>query len=51
MDPQKPTLDDLRIKRSDKPESNLRIRPVAIGLVVLVLAAGVIWRLTRSNPV
>jgi RND family efflux transporter MFP subunit len=51
MDPQKPTLDDLRIKRSDKPESNLRIRPVAIGIVVLVLAAGVIWWLTRPKAI
>jgi RND family efflux transporter MFP subunit len=51
MDPQKPTLDDLRIKRSDKPESNFRIRPVAIGIVVLVLAAGVIWWLTRPKAI
>ena len=51
MDPQKPTLDDLRIKRSDKPESNLRIRPVAIGIFVLVLAAGVIWWLTRPKAI
>ena len=51
MDPQKPTLDDLRITRSDKLESNLRIRPVAIGLVVLVLAAGVIWWLTRPKVI
>jgi RND family efflux transporter MFP subunit len=51
MDPQKPMLDDLRIKRSDKPESNLRIRPVAIGIVVLVLAAGVIWWLTRPKAI
>jgi RND family efflux transporter MFP subunit len=51
MDPQKPALDDLRIKRSDKLESNLRIRPVAIGLFVLVLAAGVIWWLTRPKAI
>ena len=51
MDPQKSTLDDLRIKRSDKPESNLRIRPVAIGVFVLVLAAGVIWWLTRPKAI
>ena len=49
MDPQKPTLDDLRIKRADKPESNLRIRPVALGVFVLVLAAGVIWWLARPK--
>jgi len=51
MDPQKPALDDLRIKRNDKPESNLRIRPVAIGIVVLVLATGVIWWLTRPKAI
>jgi RND family efflux transporter MFP subunit len=51
MDPQKPTLDDLRIKRSDKPESNLRIWPVAIGIFVLVLATGVIWWLTRPKAI
>jgi len=51
MDPQKPALDDLRIKRSDMPESNSRIRPVAIGLVVLTLAALVIWWLTRSKGI
>jgi HlyD family secretion protein len=51
MDPQKPALDDLRIKRSDKPESNSRIRPVAIGLIVLALAALVIWWLRRPNAV
>jgi HlyD family secretion protein len=51
MDPQKPALDDLRIKRSDLPESNSRIRTVAIGLVVLALAALVIWWLTRPKGV
>src|ERR1700690_846428 len=33
MDPQKPALDDLRIKRSDKPAPNSPIRPAAIGVV------------------
>jgi RND family efflux transporter MFP subunit len=51
MDPQKPALDDLRIKRSDKPESNFRIRPVAIGIFVLVLAVGMIWWLTRPKAI
>jgi HlyD family secretion protein len=51
MDPQKPALDDLRIKRSDKPESNLRIWPVAIGIVVLALAAVVIWWLTQPKAI
>jgi HlyD family secretion protein len=49
MEPTKPALDDLRIQRSDKPESNSRIRPVAIGIFVLVLAAGLIWWFTRSK--
>lgn len=49
MDPQKPALDDLRIKRSDKPESNLRIWPVAIAVVVLALAAVMIWWLTQPK--
>jgi RND family efflux transporter MFP subunit len=51
MDPQKPALDDLRIKRSDKTAPNLPIRPVTIGIVVLVLAAGVIWWLTRPKAI
>jgi len=51
MDPHKPALDDLRIKRSDQPESNSRIRPVTMGLVVLVLAAGVIWWLMRPPAI
>ena len=51
MDPQKPTLDDLRIKRSDQPVSNLRIRPVAIGILVLILAVVVIWWLMRPKGI
>jgi HlyD family secretion protein len=51
MDAQKPTLDDLRIKRSDKPESNSRIWPVTIGVCVLVLATAVVWWLTRSKAI
>jgi RND family efflux transporter MFP subunit len=51
MDPQKPTLDDLRIKRSDKPEPNLPIRPVALGVLLLVLAVGMIWWLTRPKAI
>jgi len=49
MEQPKSALDDLRIRRSDAPESNSRIRPVAIGVVVLVLAALVILWLTRSK--
>jgi HlyD family secretion protein len=51
MDPQKPALDDLRIKRSDKPAPNLPIRPVAIGVFVLVLGAVMIWWLTRPKAI
>jgi HlyD family secretion protein len=51
MDSPKPALDDLRIKRSDLPEPNSRIRPVAIGLAILVLAALVIWWSTRPGAV
>src|ERR1022692_159409 len=51
MDPQKPALDDLRIKRSEKPESNLRIWPVTIAVVVLALAAIVIWWLAQPKAI
>ena len=51
MEPQKPALDDLRIRRNDEPESKTRIRPVAIGVFVLVLAAAVIWWLTRPRGI
>jgi RND family efflux transporter MFP subunit len=51
MDPQKPTLDDLRIERRNKPESNFRFWPVAIGVCVLVLAVVVVWWLTRPQAI
>ena len=52
MDPQKPTLDDLRIKRSDKPAPNLPIRPVVIGvIVILVVAVVIIWWLMRPKAI
>jgi HlyD family secretion protein len=51
MEPAKPALDDLRIQRNDEPESNTRIRPLAIGLVVLVLAAGLVGWFTRSRGI
>ncbi len=51
MEPPKPALDDLRIRRSDKPESNPRIRPLAIGIFALVLAAAAIWWLTRPKGI
>ncbi|MEI8042003.1 MAG: efflux RND transporter periplasmic adaptor subunit [Verrucomicrobiota bacterium] len=45
----KPTLDDLRIKRSPEPEPSSRFWPVAIGVAVLVLAAGGFWWLKRPR--
>jgi HlyD family secretion protein len=51
MDPSKPTLDGLRIRRHDNPASSIRIWPVAIGIGVLVLAAAVILWLSRAKAV
>jgi HlyD family secretion protein len=51
MSSPKPTLDDLRIERSAEPESTSRFWPVAIGIVVLVLAVGVVLWLKRSGAV
>jgi len=50
MDPQKPTLDDLRIKRSTAPQSNWRIGLVAFGAVVVVVAV-VVWWLMRPRAI
>ena len=51
MEPQKPTLDDLRIKRSDKPAPNLPVRSAAIGCIVLIFAAVMIWWLMRPKAI
>src|ERR1019366_1564055 len=51
MSSPKPTLDDLHIERSREPESTSRFWPVAIGIVVLVLALGVLWWLKRPGPI
>ena len=51
MSSPKPTLDDLRIERSKEPESTSRFWPVAIGVVVLVLAVGLIWWLKRPGAI
>src|ERR1035441_8495783 len=51
MSPPKPTLDDLRIERSAEPESRSGFWPVAIGIVVLVLAVGVILWLERPGAI
>jgi RND family efflux transporter MFP subunit len=47
----KPSLDDLRIERGTKPDSNLRTGPVFIGLIVLCLAAAIIWWLNRPRAI
>jgi hypothetical protein len=51
MDPQKPTLDDLRIKRPDKPATNSRLWPATFGVLVLALVAAVVWWLMRPKAV
>ena len=51
MNPPKPTLDDLRIERSAEPESTSRFWPVAIGIVLLVLAVGVVLWLKRPGGI
>ncbi|MEY2429552.1 MAG: hypothetical protein QOJ40_2437 [Verrucomicrobiota bacterium] len=51
MSPPKPSLDDLRIERGTKPDSKLPIGPVSIGLVVLALAAAVVWGLNRPRAI
>jgi RND family efflux transporter MFP subunit len=51
MSPPKPTLDDLRIERSAEPESTSRFWPVAIGIVILVLAVGVVLWLKRPGAI
>lgn len=51
MDAPKPTLDDLRIKRSDAPRSSSRTGPVVIGICVLVLAGLAAWWLLRPKAI
>ena len=51
MSPPKPSLDDLRIERGTKPDSNLRIGPILIGLLILVLVAAVVWWLNRPKAI
>jgi RND family efflux transporter MFP subunit len=51
MSPPKPSLDDLRIERGTKPDSNLRIGPILMGLVVLALAGAVVWWLNRPRAI
>ena len=51
MSSPKPTLDDLRIERSARPEPQSKTWLVAAGVVVLVLVVAVIWWLNRSKAV
>jgi RND family efflux transporter MFP subunit len=51
MSSPKPTLDDLRIERSAKPVSPIRIRTVGIVLFVLIGVAVVIWWLNRPKAI
>ncbi len=41
----------MRIERSPEPESASRFWPVVIGLVVLVLVVGVVWKLKRPGAI
>ena len=50
MNPERPTLDDLRIKRRDQPASHFPVMPVAIGLVVLILVALLVWWFMQPQP-
>ena len=51
MSSPKPTLDDLRIERSHEPESTSRFWPVAIGILLLALAAAAVWWLKRPGAI
>jgi len=51
MSPPKPTLDDLRIERSAKPDSPRRIWPMAIAVLALVLVGGGAWWLKRPKAI
>jgi RND family efflux transporter MFP subunit len=51
MSSPKPTLDDLRIERSQRPEPPSRFWPVTIGLSVLVLVVGGAFWLKRPRVI
>jgi len=51
MSPPKPTLDDLRIERSAKRDSPLRIWMAAVALLVVAVIATVAWWLNRPKAV
>lgn len=51
MNPPKPTLDDLRIERSDRPQPPSRAWLWAIGGLVLLVAGAAAWHLSRAKGV
>jgi RND family efflux transporter MFP subunit len=51
MSPPKPTLDDLRIERSAKPDKPFPIGPVVISVLALLIVAAVVWYLNRPKPI
>jgi len=51
MSPPKPTLDDLRIERSAKPDKPFRIRPIVISISALVIVGLVVWWLNQPKPI
>jgi RND family efflux transporter MFP subunit len=51
MTPPKPTLDDLRIARSAKPESPMRILPVILTVGALVVVALIAWWTLRPKAI
>jgi HlyD family secretion protein len=51
MDSPKPTLDDLRIKRSDNSGSGSRIGLIAFVVCILALVAIAVWWLTRPKAI
>ena len=48
---QKPTLDDLRIERSEKTKSPTRIWLVVLGIAILMVAAALVWWLKRPQAI
>jgi HlyD family secretion protein len=51
MSPPKPTLDDLRIERSAKPDSTSRIWGLGIVVLLLIAVAVMIWWLNRPRAI
>jgi HlyD family secretion protein len=51
MSPPKPTLDDLRIERSAKPDRPVRIWPIVISIAALIIAGVAVWWLNRPKAI